>query len=97
MFTVEADMLVNVLAAGVVAPIIVPSILPPFISAVLQRIVSKKPSAMTLAPIIVPSILPPLISTVANVDKPATPKVPSALIFPVVAISPFEPFSSVLT
>ena len=49
-------------AAGTAAPMIVPSILPPVISAPPVVIAENVPAAGTAAPTIVPSIVPPLIS-----------------------------------
>ena len=63
-------LVVNVVNAPVEAeeaPMVVPSIAPPLMSAVAIVPLVKVPAAAELAPIVAPSIAPPFISTVAAV------------------------------
>ena len=78
----------NVPAAAEFAPIVVPSIAPPLISAVAIVPVVKVPATAVPAPITVLSIFPALISTVANVAVPSTFKVPSKSVAPVTSNVP---------
>ena len=70
---------VKVAVSGVVAPIIVPSIVPPSISTVANdarfdvSTVVKRAVSGLVTPICVASMLPPLMSTVAIVAVPVTP------------------------
>ena len=76
-----------VTAAGVVPPIIVPSIAPPFTSTESDFIVVNVAAADALAPIIAPSTAPPLMSaeSVVIVENVAAADVPAPIVVPSIA------------